>query len=531
MPSITLSGLAYATPENRTLFAGLDLVFNRERAGLVGRNGVGKSTLLRLIAGEATPSAGSLTVEGTLGVMRQMATISANETVADLFGARDALAVLRRAEAGEATVDDLSSADWTLEERIAGALGRVGLNAGPATPLTALSGGQRTRASLAAALFDEPDFLILDEPTNNLDREGREAVIGLLSTWRAGAIVVSHDRELLENADAIVELTKLGATRFGGGWSAYSDRKAVELAAAEQDAAHAEKAVTEAKQRTRLAAERSDRRASAGARKGARGDMPRISAGLRKQNAEASRGSARRLADTKVEEAGAALAAARKRIEVVQALSITLPPTGLAADRRVLELEDVTAGHSPDQMPIRHLSFTMAGPDRIAVTGPNGSGKTTLLSLIVGRLRPALGTVRLSVPAAMLDQRVDILQPDASLLDNFRRLNPFATDNAARSALASFLFRGDAALRIVETLSGGELLRAGLACVLGGPTPPQLLILDEPTNHLDLDSIAAVEAALSAYDGALLVVSHDEVFLEAIGIARRIDLTDQRRPD
>lgn len=531
MPSITLSGLAYAPPGGNTLFADLDLVFNRERIGLVGRNGVGKSTLLHLIEGKATPSTGGVTVDGTLGVMRQMATISPSEIVADLFGAREALAVLCRAERGEATVEELSFTDWTLENRIADALGRVGLDIGPDTNLTRLSGGQRTRASLAAALFEEPDFLILDEPTNNLDREGRAAVIGLISGWQAGAIVVSHDRELLEAVDAIVELTTLGTTRYGGGWNDYQNRKAVELAAAEQDAAHAAKAVTEAARQARIVAERSDRRAAAGMRKGARGDMPRISAGLRKQNAEGSRGSTRRMSDEKVEQAGAALLAARERIEVVQPLSIPLQQTTLAESRNVLNLEDVTAGYAPGQMPIRDLSFTMVGPQRVAVVGPNGSGKTTLLNLISGNLQPVSGTVQVSVPAAMLDQRVDILQSDASILDNFKRLNPDATDNAARSALARFLFRGDAALQTVSTLSGGQLLRAGLACVLGGTTPPQLLILDEPTNHLDLDSIAAVEAALKVYDGALLVVSHDEVFLEAIGITGRFDLTDRRRPD
>jgi ATPase subunit of ABC transporter with duplicated ATPase domains len=530
MPSITLSGLAYAPPGGNTLFADLDLVFNRERIGLVGRNGVGKSTLLHLIEGQVTPSTGRITVDGTLGVMRQMATISPGETVADLFGVRDALAVLCRAERGEATVEELSSADWSLENRIADALGRVGLDIAPDTTLIRLSGGQRTRASLAAALFEEPDFLILDEPTNNLDREGRAAVIALMSIWRAGAIVVSHDRELLEKVDAIVELTTLGATRFGGGWSAYRDRKEVELAAAEHDAAHAEKAMDEARKQARIAAERSDRRAAAGARKGARGDMPKIASGRRKQNAEVTRGSSRRLADARQEEAGATLAAARERIELVQAPSFPLPPTGLATDRRVLQLDDVTAGYSPGEVVIRRLSFTMVGPERVAVSGPNGSGKSTLLNLIAGRLRPVSGTVRVLVPAAMLDQQAGVLQSAASVLDNFRRLNPDATDNAGRATLARFLFRGDGALQTVSTLSGGQLLRAGLACILGGTIPPQLLILDEPTNHLDLDSIAAVESALKAYDGALLVVSHDEVFLEAIGITRRFDLTDRRRP-
>jgi ATPase subunit of ABC transporter with duplicated ATPase domains len=125
---------------------------------------------------------------------------------------------------------------------------------------------------------------------------------------------------------------------------------------------------------------------------------------------------------------------------------------------------------------------------------------------------------------ALFDQRVSLLDPAISIRDNFRRINPTADENACRAALARFMFRADAALQLVSTLSGGQLLRAGLACVLGGPRPPALLILDEPTNHLDIDSIEAVEAGLRAYDGALLIVSHDEAFLDAVGITRRLDL-------
>ena len=147
-----------------------------------------------------------------------------------------------------------------------------------------------------------------------------------------------------------------------------------------------------------------------------------------------------------------------------------------------------------------------------------------LLALVSGDLQPWAGTVRVMATFAMLDQRVSILDPSISIRDNFRRINPGLDENACRAALARFMFRADAALQIVSTLSGGQLLRAGLACVLGGSTPPSLLILDEPTNHLDMDSIAAVEGGLRAYDGALLVVSHDEVFLEAIETSRRLEL-------
>ena len=524
MASISLSRISWATPDGHSVLTGVDLNFGQERTGLIGRNGVGKSTLLKLITGELQPLAGTVRVTGTLGLLKQTVRPSERETVAALFGVTGALALLHRAEAGAASVEELADADWTLAERIAAALARVGLDAGPETRLTELSGGQRTRASLAAAIFAAPDFLLLDEPTNNLDRSGREAVIALLAGWRTGAIVVSHDRELLDRMDAIVELTSLGAARYGGNWTRYRERKATELEAAQQDLAHAEKQATEVRRKAQRAAERQDRRDAAGSRKAAQGDMPRILLGGRKSNAEASRGAGAKLADHQRAEAQAALASARSRIEILRDLSVALPPTGLPANRTVLRLDGVTAGHDPENPIIRDLSFTMEGPERVAIVGPNGSGKTTLVTLIAGGIGPMRGTVSVAVDFAMLDQRVSILAPYASLLDNFRRLHPGAPDNACRAALARFLFRADAALQEVRTLSGGQMLRAGLACTLGGPRPPALLILDEPTNHLDVDSVEAMEAGLSSYDGAILLVSHDETFMANIGINRRLRL-------
>ncbi|PKP96173.1 MAG: hypothetical protein CVT74_17835, partial [Alphaproteobacteria bacterium HGW-Alphaproteobacteria-13] len=240
--------------------------------------------------------------------------------------------------------------------------------------------------------------------------------------------------------------------------------------------------------------------------------------------AEESGGANRRLAERQRTEAEQTLAAARGKVEIVDPLGVALPATDLPATRTVLDLAHVTAGYDSDRPIIRDLSLTVTGPERIAVTGPNGSGKSTLLALVAGTLHPWSGTARVHVPFAAFDQRVSLLDPARSIAANFRALNPDSTDNQCRAALARFRFRAAAADRIAGTLSGGQMLRAGLACVLGAPRPPQLLILDEPGNHLDLDALAAVETGLAAYDGALLVVSHDAAFLDAIGITRTIDL-------
>lgn len=528
--SIILAGLSWATPDGRPLFSNLDLSFGSERAGLVGRNGVGKTTLLKLIAGELAPQGGSVAVRGKLGVLRQSVQVQDGAVIADLFCVGDALAVLQRAERGAASADDIAAADWTLEARMEAALARGGLAAPLATPLTALSGGQRTRASLAALVFAEPDFLLLDEPTNNLDRDGRAAVADLLASWRAGAIVISHDRELLDQMDAIVELTTLGASRYGGNWSQYRTRKALELAAAQSDLAGAEKRIAEAAHAAQERAERQARRDRAGKRKALRGDAPKILLGMMKNNAENTGAENDRLAERKRAEAAEDAAAARSRIEVLQSLAVAIPSSHLAAGKEVLRVENVTAGYDGQAPVLRDVSITMTGPERVAITGPNGSGKTTLLAVVTGALAPWSGDVRIVEQHAVLDQRVSVLDPALTIRDNFLHLNPDADENACRAALARFMFRADAALQVAGTLSGGQMLRAGLACVLG-VKPPLILILDEPTNHLDIESIEAVEAGLRAYDGALLVVSHDEAFLQNIGIARRVDLPVRANPN
>lgn len=524
--SITLSGVALSAPDGRLLFSNLDLSCGTERTGIVGRNAVGKTTLLRAIAGEVPLQSGHVSRPERVGLLRQAVQPQPGQSLVDLFGARAALETLARASRGEASLDELADADWTLEAQIDAALAAVGLAMPVETALARLSGGEATRAQLAALLFAEPNFLLLDEPTNNLDRAGRDAVMALLSAWKGGAIIVSHDRELLDGMDAIVELTSLGATRYGGNWSDYRTLKAAELEAVRHDLADAEKQLAGIGRKVQHATEAKARKDGGGRRKAAKGDMPRILAGARKDRSEDTGGQTARLATARQAQAAAAVAAARDRIEVLQPFSVALAPTGLPARKEVLTVDQMTAGYDRHHPIIRDLSFSIVGPERVAIVGPNGVGKTTLLKVIGGQLRPRAGSATIHTAFAMFDQRVSLLDQAETILENYRRLNPQAGENDCRAVLARFLFRADAAHRQVSKLSGGQVLRAGLACVLGGSTPPPLLILDEPTNHLDVESLDAVEAGLRAYDGALVVVSHDEAFLQAIGISRRLVLKE-----
>lgn len=517
---MTLDRVAARTPDGHTLFDNLSLSLARERTGLVGRNGAGKTTLLRLIAGMAEPAEGVVTRAGTVGWLAQRGEPGPDETVGQTLGVAEPLALLARVLAGEGTEDDLAEADWSLEARLDDVLAEVGL-AGLATDrrTASLSGGEQTRLRLAALFLGRPDLILLDEPTNNLDAEGRAIVTEAITRWPGGAVVVSHDRALLRRMDRIVELSGLGAATYGGGYDLYAERKAAERAAAERDLETAEQDARRVAREGQKAVEKKARRDRAGKAYAMSGSAPKIVLGAMARRAEESSGRENRLATRLKDEAEAALGEAREKVERVRTLDIPMPPTGLAAGRTVLTVTEARWGPV-----LRPVNLKLVGPERVAVTGPNGSGKTTLLKLIAGELTPDDGRVERPVEAALLDQDAAVLRPGETLVEAYRRINPGATANEAHAALARFLFRNTAAQRTAGTLSGGERLRAALACVMSGAKPPQLLILDEPTNHLDLDSIAAVEAALRAYDGALIVVSHDRDFLDAIGVEREIRL-------
>ena len=523
MSLLTLDSIAAATPEGRPLFSGLTLAIGRERVGLVGRNGSGKSTLLAIIAGSVEPAAGSVARAARIGLLRQIQ--PTERTIAEALGIADGLARLDRLDRGEGSLDDAGEADWDLPDRLAGVLDDVGLGGIALDRATgSLSGGERTRIGLARLLLDAPDLLLLDEPTNNLDAEGRAAVITLLARWKGGALVASHDRDLLEGVDRIAHLSPIGVTLFGGGWSAFAaardaerERAGLALERADQDLHRQKRAVQQQ-------VERKARRDAYGRMVRARGGAPKILLDAQQQRAERSGAREGHVGDRLLDHAAEALDQARARVEILTPLTIDLPPTGLASNRTLLAFEavELTLG---DRRLFGPLSFSITGPERVAVIGPNGSGKTSLLELATARRAPTAGRVRRAEGAiAMLDQHVALLDPTRDLVANLRRHHPELDDNGAHAALARFAFRNKDARRLAATLSGGEQLRAGLAVALSGARPPQLLILDEPTNHLDIDAIETLESALAGFDGALLVVSHDRHFLEAIGIERQIML-------
>ncbi|MYM23520.1 ATP-binding cassette domain-containing protein [Duganella sp. FT135W] len=519
---LTLDGVSFTLADGRVLFQDLNEVFDQRRTGLVGRNGAGKSVLARLMAGELAPSSGRVACGGKVHYLSQH--IAQEGTVAALAGVQNVLSALARIENGSADPVDFDAVgeQWDMRERLQSELDRHGLpHLRPDTLVASLSGGEAMRVSLIAAWLSSAVFLILDEPSNHLDRANRLALQAQLQRWPHGLLVISHDRELLEQMDRIVELSPLGLRSYGGGYSFYAECKRVERESAQRQL---DQRKLERKRETaamREQHERQERRMAKGASDGRDANQAKILLGGQKNRAQGTAGRLRQqhaeqqeLLSKRVCEAAQQLAPA-----AVIAMHALAGPQAVRA--RVAELENVVLPYAPQAT--RAISLTISGEQRIAVVGSNGCGKSTLLRILARQLAPLAGRCDVRVRTAYLDQQLAGLTPQHSAIQHLLAANCEAGESALRTHLAQMGLDAQLAAAPLETLSGGERLKVALACALYAYPPAQLLLLDEPSNHLDLASLEALEAMLRQYQGALLVVSHDETFLQALCLTHRLE--------
>ncbi|WP_414505751.1 ABC-F family ATP-binding cassette domain-containing protein [Streptomyces sp. NEAU-L66] len=515
--SVVCTGLGFTWPDGSPVLENFPLVVGPGRTGLIGLNGAGKSTLLKLIAGELTPTAGTVKVAGEIGYLPQHAPLDTALRVDEALGIHTARAALLAIEGGDASEEHFTAVgdDWDVEERARATLDQLGLTGIDLDrTIGEVSGGESVLLRLAALLLRRPDVLLLDEPTNNLDRAARQRLYTAVAGWSGVLVVVSHDRELLERVDRIADLRDGEVHWYGGNFSAYERALAVEQDAAERMLRVAEADVQRQKRELADAHLKLARRVRYGNKMSANKREPKIVMNERKREAQVSAGKHRIMHTERLKEARDRLDEAAEAVRDDDEIRIDLPHTAVPPGRAVLTLRDLRARYGGRA----HLE--VRGPERIALTGPNGSGKTTLLRTVAGEIPPAAGTAETHVPHRFLPQRLEVLDPALTVVENVARFAPDATNNRIRARLARFLFKGARADQRAGTLSGGERFRASLAALMLAEPAPQLLLLDEPTNNLDLASVRRLVTALESYEGALLVVSHDLTFLRDLGITR-----------
>ncbi|MFE6679318.1 ABC-F family ATP-binding cassette domain-containing protein [Streptomyces sp. NPDC057729] len=525
------SNLSFAWPDDTPVFHDLSFTLTTGSTGLVAPNGSGKSTLLKLIAGELRPATGSMSVSGTLGYLPQSLPLTGDLTVAEVLGVAAVIRALDAVESGDVSEEHFTTIgdDWDIEERTRAQLDRLGL-AGLALDrsLSTLSGGQVVSLGLAAQLLKRPDVLLLDEPTNNLDRDARHKLYDVLADFKGLLLLVAHDRALLNRMDGIAELGSSRLRFYGGNFAAYEEAVRAEQEVAEKNVRNAEQDLKREKRELQQARERAERRASNAARNLKNAGLPRIFAGNMKRGAQESAGRAGQMHASRVGEAKARLDEAGRALREEQRIVLDLPDTQVPSGRNLFLGKGMQVRHDGRNVFVGGgVNLSVRGPERIALTGPNGAGKTTLLRLITGGLTPDSGEImRGDGRVAHLSQRLDLLDQDRTVAENFAAFAPERPEAERMNLLARFLFRGPRVHLPVGVLSGGERLRATLACVLCAEPAPQLLLLDEPTNNLDLVSVGQLESALNSYQGAFMVVSHDERFLAEIGVNRWLRLAE-----
>ncbi|MFJ1824244.1 ABC-F family ATP-binding cassette domain-containing protein, partial [Streptomyces sp. NPDC088178] len=485
--TVVCSNLSFAWPDDTPVFHDLSFTLTTGSTGLVAPNGSGKSTLLKLIAGELRPATGSVSVSGTLGYLPQSLPLTGDLTVAEVLGVAAVIRALDAVESGDVSEEHFTTIgdDWDIEERTRAQLDRLGL-AGLALDrsLSTLSGGQVVSLGLAAQLLKRPDVLLLDEPTNNLDRDARHKLYDVLADFK-GLLLVAHDRALLNRMDGIAELGSSRLRFHGGNFAAYEEAVRAEQEVAEKNVRNAEQDLKREKRELQQARERAERRASNAARNLKNAGLPRIFAGNMKRGAQESAGRAGQMHASRVGEAKARLDEAGRALREEQRIVLDLPDTQVPSGRNLFLGKGMRVRHGGRDVFVGGgVDLSVRGPERIALTGPNGAGKTTLLRLITGGLTPDSGEItRGDGRVAHLSQRLDLLDQDRTVAENFAAFAPERPEADRMNLLARFLFRGPRVHLPVDVLSGGERLRATLACVLCAEPAPQLLLLDEPTNN------------------------------------------------
>jgi ATPase subunit of ABC transporter with duplicated ATPase domains len=530
---LTIQSLSYTHPDKNLLFDNINLVINpNEKVALIGNNGAGKTTLLRNIAGEFQPSGGILKTDAKPYYIPQIFGQYNHLTIAEALGVNQKLKALHEILNGNISEKnyDLLNDDWTIEERCTEALHEWQLSGlGLSQKMETLSGGQKTKVFLAGISIHQPELALLDEPSNHLDMQGRQCLYDFIRNAKCTLIVVSHDRKLLNRLNVVCELSNRGITVYGGNYDFYKEQKQIKANALAQDIQSKEKALKKAGEKERETIERRQKLEVRAKKNAAKAGLPKVVINTLRNSAEKSTAKIEGAHSEKKGNISQELQALRSSLPEAGRMKFGFDHSGLYQGKILFTAAGINFSYGNDKYVWNEpLSLRITSGERITIKGANGSGKTTLINVILGTLTPQTGTVSVAESRSVyIDQDYSLINNTLKIYEQAQQFNTSALqEHEVKIRLNRFLFTKEDWDKPCDTLSGGERMRLMLCCLSIADQSPDIIVLDEPTNNLDIQNIEILTKAINEYRGTLLVISHDETFLEQINIERIIDLSD-----
>ncbi len=521
----------FTLPTGQVLLREINLSLHKgDKAALVGDNGTGKSTLLKILAGEILPKAGIITHDRLPYYIPQHFGQYNALSVAQVLAIDKKLQALHAIIQGstDPTLFEILADDWDIEARCQQALDRWDLHNVQLTDSFApYSGGEKTKILLAGIDIHQPDIVMLDEPTNHLDLTGRKQLYDWVETTPQGLLIVSHDRQLLQLCNPILELYGGGINLYGGNYDFYEAKKAEETEALRQQIEHTEKTLKSARKKQQDTLERKQKESARGARQKKKSGVPKI---MMKGYKNAGEQTLARLKDThtkKITSLRTDLQTLKSQEQISRVIRTNFEDASLHQGKTLVRAEKVNFVFPSGQAVFTHdQTYTLYSGDRLSIAGPNGSGKSTLIQLMMGTIPPTSGQLFLAeADTVLLDQEYSIIQRDKTVLQQVEAFNENKLpEHELKIRLNRFLFDRDNWDKPCSALSGGEMMRLALCSIMVKNQAPDIIVLDEPTNNLDLKNIKILTHTIAHYQGTLVVVSHDLRFLEEVGIQREIRL-------
>ena len=543
--SISIQQISYIHPDKEVLFSDLNFAISKgQKLGLVGNNGCGKSTLLQIIAGQLSPSSGVIVRPDDLYYIPQHFGQYDSLTIAQALQIERKQQALHAILAGDVSNENFTilNDDWNIEERSIAALDLWGLGQFTLSyPMNLLSGGEKTRVFLAGMDIHHPSVILMDEPTNHLDSSGRQRLYDWVEKYRSTLLVVSHDRTLLNLLPEICELEKHQINYYGGNYEFYKEQKTLMQEALQQRIEEKEKALGIARKVARETAERRDKQNVRGEKSNIRKGVPRIVLNALQGKSEKSTSKLTGVHQEKAEKLTNERNQLRGSLSPTAALKTDFNSSSLHTGKILVTAKEINFSYhsnsinndiqensiSKQQLWQAPVSFQLKSGDRLRIEGANGSGKTTLLKLITGQLQPQEGTLtRTDFSYVYLNQEYSIIDDRNSILEQAYAFNSRnLPEHEIRIILNRYLFPASEWDKSCRKLSGGEKMRLAFCCLMISNNTPDMFILDEPTNNLDIQSIEIITATIKNYAGTVIAISHDNYFIQEIGVEQCILLS------